>query len=89
MHEARRCVREVVVPGHCEHRRPERSQQLRCAFELLAPAAVCQIARRDDKLRLHLLDQARQPPLDFPLVMTAHVQIGDMEETSRHNRTRL
>ena len=40
-HEPRRRVREVVVAGHREHRRPERAQQARGPLELLPAAAMC------------------------------------------------
>ena len=88
-HEARRRVREVVVAGHGEHRRPERAQQLRGALELLPAAAVREIAGRDHELGLEPLHEPRQRLLDLPLRMCTRVQVGYMEEPRGHNRTRL
>jgi hypothetical protein len=40
-------------------------------------------------VRLEPLHEPRKRPLDVPLLVCTHVQIGHVEETSRHNRTRL
>ena len=88
-HEARRRVREVVVAGHGEHRRPERAQQVRRALELLSAPAMREIAGRDDQLRLEPFHEPRQRVLYFPLLMCTRVEVGYMEEPRVHNRTRL
>ena len=88
-HEASRRVREVVVAGHGEHRRPERAQQLRRTLELLGAPPVREIARSDDELRVEPLHQPRQRLLDLALLMCTRVQVGNMEEPRVHNRTRL
>jgi hypothetical protein len=88
-HEARRRVGDVVVPGYREHRRTERPEERRRRLELLAAAAVREIARRDDELRIEFLDDLREPAGNVRLVVRAHVQVGNMENTCSHDRTRL
>ena len=82
-------MRDVVIAGHGEHRRPERAQQLRGAFELLPAPAVREIAGSYDELGLHPLHEPRQRLLYFGLRMCTRVQVGYMEEPRVHNRTRL
>jgi hypothetical protein len=79
----------VVVSRHCEHRRPKRAKEFGGALELLAPAAMREISRRDDELRLDLLDERRDARLDVPLLVRAHVEVGNVEEACCHSRTRL
>ena len=89
--EARRRVRNVVVPRHREHRRPERAQERSRLLELRPAAAMGEIARGDDELRLEALDEPGQRPcvLDSPLLVRAHVKIRNVEEACCHGRTRL
>ena len=78
-----------MVAGHHEHRRPERSEQLRCPLELRPAAAVRKIARSDDELGLQPFHEPSKRTLYFPLLVCTHVQIGNMEEPGIHDRTRL
>jgi hypothetical protein len=50
---------------------------------------VRKIARSDHELRLETLHESRQRLLDLPLLMCTHVQIGNVEKTGVHDRTRL
>ena len=78
-----------MVAGHSEHRRPERAQQARRAFELLPAPAVGQIAGSDYELGLEPFHEPRQRVLYFQLLMCTRMQVGNMEEPRVHNRTRL
>ncbi len=78
-----------MVPRHREHRRPERAKELGGALELFAAAAMREITRRDDELRLDPLDEPRETRLDFRLLVRADVEIGNVEEACGHSRTRL
>jgi hypothetical protein len=88
-HEARRCVRQVVIPRYREHRRPEPAEELRRLFELASSAAMREIARRDDELGADLLDELPECRRHLEVFMRAHVEVGHVEEACRHNRTRL
>jgi hypothetical protein len=48
-----------------------------------------EIARGDDELRLDALDEPRQRLRDVRLLMSARMQVGNVEEPGGHNRTRL
>jgi hypothetical protein len=87
--EARRRVGDVVVAGHSEHGRPERTQQLRGPVELPPAAAMSKIPGGNDELRLQPLYEPREGALDLRLRVCTGVQIGNMEEPCGHNRTRL
>jgi hypothetical protein len=82
-------VRQVVVAGHCEDGWPKGAEERGGALELSRPAAVREVAGGDDELRLDPLDEARERLLDFGLLVRADVEIGNVEEPGRHNRTRL
>jgi hypothetical protein len=56
---------------------------------LVAPAAVREVPRRDDQLRLGPLDESAQNPFDLPILACTRMQIGYMEEAYRHDRMRL
>jgi hypothetical protein len=47
-----------VIPRHCENRPSEAAQELGGLLELVAPAAVREVAARDDELRV---DAFREP----------------------------
>ena len=78
-----------MVPGHREHRRPERAKQLSCALELLPAAAVREIAARNHELRFQPLHPPSQRLLRDLVLMYTHVQVVNMEEPGIHDRTRL
>jgi uncharacterized protein (DUF58 family) len=61
----------------------------RRALELLAAAAVREISRCDDELRLDPLHEACKRPLDVRILVCTRVKIGNMEEPRVHDRTRL
>ena len=78
MEKTRRRVREVVVAGNREHRRAQRSEQRRRPLELVAAAAMSEIAGRDNELRLRPLHEAGEGPLGLRLLMCTRVEIGNM-----------
>jgi hypothetical protein len=46
-----------MVSGDCEHRRPERAQELRGTLVLGGPPTVGQVAARDHEIGPHPLDE--------------------------------
>jgi hypothetical protein len=82
-------VGDVVVARDGEHGRAERTQQLRGPVELPTAAAMGEIAGGHDELGLQPLYESRERPFDLRLRMGTGVQVGNMEEPSGHNRTRL
>jgi hypothetical protein len=81
-----------VVPWDREHGAAEAAEEGRCALVLLAPAAVRQVAARDDQLRVDVLDQVSQPRFQLALGVAANVQIGQVKESCPgpgHSRGRL
>jgi hypothetical protein len=48
-----------------------------------------EVARRNDELRLDPFDESRERRRRAEVLVRAHMQVGDVEEPGRHNRTRL
>src|SRR5919108_701412 len=87
-----RRVRDVVVPRDREHRPRERAEEVGRAVVLVGPPAVCQIAARDDQLRVDPPDQRLEAGLQPWIVVAPEVQVGEVEEPCRassHSRGRL
>ena len=82
-------VRHVVVSRHREHGRPEPTEESRGLLELRPSPAMREIARRDDELRLDPLDEAREGRRCLEVLVRADVEVGNVEKTCRHDRTRL
>jgi hypothetical protein len=88
--EARReAIRDVVVPRDREQRNLERAQESRCSLVFLAPSAVREVAARDDELGMRAIDQGRQRALDFRVLASSRVQIGEVEDARGHRARRL
>ena len=82
-------MRDVVVPGHCEYRRAERVQECGRALVLRRAAAVREVARRHDKLRVESRDEPLERRLDGLPFRPAHVQVGEVNEADWHDRSTL
>jgi hypothetical protein len=78
-----------VVSGNGNHRRPERAQLGRGPLVLVAPAAVRQVARRQDHGWGEAADEVRQAALDGGVLTLADVQVGDVENPDGHRRPTL
>jgi hypothetical protein len=80
--EARdRRVRDVVVPGDREDRPAEALEEVGGAVVFQRAAAMCQVAARDDQLRVDPLDQIGQAGLDPRLLVRANMQIRQVKES--------
>ena len=78
-----------MVSGHGEHRGAERAEEARRVLVLLAPAAIREIAGRDDERRLDPAHERGERRLDLWSLVCTRVKIGYMEEACRHDRMRL
>jgi hypothetical protein len=78
-----------VISGDGEHGERERAEESRRALVLIAPPAVRQVARRDDELGPHTLDQGGERALDVGILARAEVQVRHVEDSRRHGRSRL
>ena len=78
-----------MVAGYCEHGGGQASQEGCDALVLIAPSVVRQVARRDDEVGLCVLDECSQRGLDDGLLACSEVDIGDVDQASRHSRGRL
>jgi hypothetical protein len=81
-----------VVAGDREHRAVDAAQECGGSLVLLRPAAVREVAARDDELRVDAVDQRRQARLDPRLLVASNVQIREVEESCPkpgHSRGRL
>jgi hypothetical protein len=70
-----------VVAGNGEERASEVPEERRRAVVLSAPAAVREVAARDDELRVEPLDQGREARLDPRLFARADVEVREVEKT--------
>ncbi len=86
---SREGVRHVVVARHGDDGRPEGAEESGRPLVLVSPATVGQVARGHDHFGLDPLDQGRQGSLDRGILACTRVQIGYMEEATRHDRMRL
>jgi hypothetical protein len=77
-------VRDVVIAGDREHRRPERAEESRRARELIRAAAVAEVTAGDDELGLEALDQNRRTALNRVVVARPEVQIGQVKNARNH-----
>ena len=59
------------------------------ALELVAAAAMAQIARRDDELRLLALDERGGSGLDVRCFAYTGMEVREVEDACRHERMRL
>ena len=82
-------MRDVVVPGHGEHRRAERVQECGRALVLRRAAAVREVARCHDELRVEPGDELPERRLDGLPFAPAHVQVGEVDEADWHHRSTL
>jgi hypothetical protein len=78
-----------VVAGHGEEGCPEPAQECGRLVVLLGPAAVREVAARNDQLGCDLLHQRADPALDRRIVLRAEVQVRDVEDARSHRRSRL
>ena len=78
-----------MVAGDGEDGPFEGAQEVRRARELCRPAAVAQVAARDDELGLESLHQRRRSALDGRVVTGAVVQVGQVQNACKHGRGRL
>jgi hypothetical protein len=78
-----------VVSRHGEHGRLEGAQDTGGALVLVAPAAIREVARRDDQLGTHPADESRERVGDVRILTCTDMEIGHMEEACRHDRMRL
>ena len=62
-----------MVAGNREHRRAEGPEQYRRSLELVATAAMREVAGRDDELRLGSLDEPCEREFCLPLLMCTRV----------------
>ena len=85
----RKRVREIVVPRHRQHRRAERGEEAVRAVVFLGPAAMSQVARGDDELRLQPRHERGQRRLNLRILLLPHVEIRYMDEGRGHDRWRL
>jgi hypothetical protein len=75
-----------VVPRNRQHGASEPLQERRRALVLVAPAAVGEIAARDDQLHVDAVDQRCQSALHFGGLKGSRMEIRNMEESCRHLR---
>ena len=59
------------------------------AVVLPGPAAMRQVARRDDELRLQLRHERRQRRLHLRILLLPHVEVGNVDDARGHDRWRL
>ena len=77
------------LPGTASTGSAERAQEPRGPLVLVPPAAVGQIARGDDELRIEPLDERGERRLDLRILACTRVKIGYMKDAYRHDRMRL
>ncbi len=83
-------VRNVVVAGYDEEGQVQRAQELRSDLELDSSASVREVTRGHEQLGLEVLDERTQRVEWLPCFrVTAHVQVGEVEESGGHRRGRL
>jgi hypothetical protein len=78
-----------VVTGDSEHRWAEAAQEGSGALVLVRPAAMCEVTRGDDEIRLHPLDQGAERRFCVELFVGADVEVGDVDQAGGHGRGRL
>jgi hypothetical protein len=72
-----------VVSRYDNERWPERAQEARRRLVLLAPAAVGEVARRQDEGRVDAVDQLRDRSLELGLMEClprSDMQVRDVED---------
>ena len=81
-----------MVPGHCHDGPGEAAQEGCRPVVLLGAASVCQVAARDDQLRVDPLDQPLEPGFQTRVVMASEMQVGKVQNSyplAGHGRGRL
>jgi hypothetical protein len=78
-----------VVPRDGEQRQVEPAQESRSPLVLVAPAAVREVAARDDQLGAGPLDQPGERALDVRVLARPGVQVGQVQDARRHRARRL
>ena len=78
-----------MVARDRQHGRPERTQEARRPGELTLPAAVAEVAARDDQFGAKALDQNRCAAFDRAVVTCAEMQVGHVKNARKHGRGRL
>ena len=81
--------RDVVVAGNGEQGRRQAAQQAGDVLELVAPPAVCEVARRDYEIGPDALYESPQGTLQEGLLTRSDVDIGDVDQARWHSRGRL
>ena len=78
-----------MVPGHCKERGAEALEDFARPLELGAAPAVREVARCEDKGRLHARRELLQGCVRLLRVAAPDVQVGDVEDPRGHGRGRL
>ncbi len=78
-----------MVPRHREDRNPEPLKQRRRQLVLVCPPAVRQVSRDDDGSRTLLRHDFAERRPERPVIAGADMQIGDVNEPDRHDRSTL
>ena len=81
--------RDVVVARHREHGCAETVEERCGTLVLVAVPTVRDVPRCDDQLRLRPLDEGTKRRLDFDALVRAGVEVGDVDQSGRHSRSRL
>ena len=81
--------RDVVVAGNRQHRRRQAAQEGCRTLLLVAPPAVCQVARGHHEIGLDALYEGLQSAFDKGLLARSDMDVGDVDQASWHSRGRL
>ena len=90
MREPRRWQqRDVVVAGNSQHGRRQAAQEGCRTLMLVAPPAVCQVARGYHEIGRDALYEGPQSAFDKGLLARSDMDVGDVDQASWHSRGRL
>lgn len=78
-----------MIPGHCKEGDSETLEDFASVQELRSSPAVREVARCEDKGRLHARRELLQGCVRLLRVAAPDVQVGDVEDPRGHGRGRL